>query len=328
MKKILFRLTLGAVLLALCVSAEAQQATKNSRIGILGDAPPSGLIALRKELRGLGWVEGQNLTIDYRPNDGKREILSDIATKLIQLKADVIVAPGTGSAVAAKQATKTIPIVMLSSDPVGNGLVASLAQPGGNITGVSNVQVELGGKRLEILKEAFPKVSRVAVLLRLGGLGMERQLKEIEVAARSLRVQLQPIEVEGFNDFDRGFSTMRRESADALITLSAPSFNLYKTRIVELAARSRLPAIYPQEFAEAGGLMSYGTSYVDSYRRMAIYADKILKGAKPADLPVEQPKKFELVINLKTAKQLGLTIPQSVLFRADKVIKESAGINR
>ena len=157
MKKILFRLTLGAVLLALCVSAEAQQATKNSRIGILGDAPPSGLIALRKELRGLGWVEGQNLTIDYRPNDGKREILSDIATKLIQLKADVIVAPGTGSAVAAKQATKTIPIVMLSSDPVGNGLVASLAQPGGNITGVSNVQVELGGKRLEILKEAFPQ---------------------------------------------------------------------------------------------------------------------------------------------------------------------------
>jgi ABC-type uncharacterized transport system substrate-binding protein len=322
MKINLFPLILSTVLLPLYFFAEAQQAGKIARVGILGDAPPSRLDAFRNGLRDLGWVEAQNLAIEYRRHDGKREILAGIATELVHLKVDVIVAPGTVSARSAQQATKTIPVVMLSSDPIGSGLVAGLARPGGNITGVSNVQVEFGGgKRLEILKEAFPKVSRVAVLLRSRGPGMEQQMKEIEIAARSLGIQLQRIGVEGSNDFDRGFATMNRERANALITLSAPFLNVHRARIVKLAASSRLPAIYPQEFAEAGGLMSYGTSYEDSYRRMATYVDKILEGAKPADLPVEQPKKFEFVINLKTAKQIGLTIPPNVLASADKVIK-------
>jgi putative tryptophan/tyrosine transport system substrate-binding protein len=319
-KKSVF-LALSAVLFALRLPAEAQQAGKISRVGILGDAAPSGLIALRQELRKRGWVEEQNLAIEYRPNGGRPDLLPSLTAELVQLKADVILAPGTNLALTAKQVTKTTPIVMLSSDPVASGLVASLARPGGNVTGVSNVQVELGGKRLELLKEAFPKVSHVAVLLRSGGPGSTQQMKEIEIAARSLHIQVQPIGVEGPNDFERAFSTLKRERATGLIAVSNPFFNIHKARIVELAARSRLPAIYPQEFAEVGGLMSYGISYADSYRRMAIYVDKILKGAKPAELPVEQPMKFEFVINLKTAKQIGVTIPPNVLARADKVIR-------
>ena len=314
-------LVLGAALLTLGFPPEAQQPKKIWRVGFLGDTPPSGLDAFRNRLRDLGWVEGHNLAIEYRPHDGKREMLFGIATELVNLKADVIVAPGTGAALAAKQVTRTIPIVMFSSDPLGSGLVASLARPGANITGFSNIQVELGGKRLEILKEAFPKVLRVAVLLPRGGPGIEQQMKEIEIAARSLHVELLPIGVEGPNDFDGGFKTMKKERASALIVLSGPFFNVYRIRIVKLAAESRIPAIYPQEFADAGGLMSYGPSYPDMFRRAANYVDKILKGASPADLPVEQSTKFDFVVNLKTAKQIGVTIPPNVLARADKVIK-------
>jgi putative tryptophan/tyrosine transport system substrate-binding protein len=316
-----FSFALSAMLLVLCASAEAQQAPKISRVGVLGDAPRSGLLAFRQGLRDLGWVEGQNVATEYRPQGGHNDLLPGLAAGLVQLKADVILAPGTVLALAAKQATRATPIVMFSSDPVATGLVTSLARPGGNVTGLSTVQVELGGKRLELLKEAFPKISRVAVLLRPGGAGSEQQMKEIEIAARSLQIQVQPLGVEGPNDFERAFSTLKRERATGLITVSTPFFNIHKATIVELAASSRLPAIYPQEFAEAGGLMSYGTSYADLFRRAATYVDKILKGARPADLPVEQSAKFELVINLKTAKQLGLTIPPNVLARADRVIK-------
>jgi putative tryptophan/tyrosine transport system substrate-binding protein len=314
-------LALGALLLPLSFPAQAQQARKMSRVGVLGDAPPSGLLAFRQGLRDAGWVEGHNVAIEYRSHEGHNDLLPGLAAELVQLKADVILATGTVTALTAKQATRTIPIVMFSSDPVGSGLVASLARPGGNVTGLSNIQVELGGKRLELLKEAFPKVSRVAVLSRPGGPGSDQQMKEIEIAARSLQVQVQPIGVKGPNDFERAFSTLKRERATGLIAVSMPFFNIHKARIVELAASSRLPAIYPQEFAEAGDLMSYGPSYADSYRRAAIYVDKVLRGANPGDLPIEQSTKVEFVINLKAAKQIGLTIPLSVLARADKVIK-------
>jgi putative tryptophan/tyrosine transport system substrate-binding protein len=321
-KKILVSI-LAVVILAFVHVAEAQQPAKIARVGVLGDAPPSGLLALRQGLRDLGWVEGKNIAIaiEYRPHEGRNDLLPSLAAELVQLKADVILASGTIVALTAKQVTKTTPIVMFSSDPVGSGIVASLARPGGNVKGLSGVQVELGGKRLELLKEAFPKVSHVAVLLHSGGPGSAQQTKEIEIAARSLHIQVQPVGVEGPSDFERAFSTLKRERATGLIVASNPFFNIHKARIVELAASSRLPAIYPQEFAEAGGLMSYGTSYADSYRRMGIYVDKILKGAKPAELPVEQPTKFEFIINLKAAKQIGLTIPPNVLARADRVIK-------
>jgi putative tryptophan/tyrosine transport system substrate-binding protein len=314
------RLVLGALLFALGFPAEAQQAGKISRVGILGNTPPSGSLAFRQGLRDLGWVEGHNLAIEYRSDEGRRDLLPGLAAELVQLKPDVILA-ATAPALAAKQLTRTIPIVMFSSDPVGSGLVASLARPGGNVTGLSSVQVELGGKRLELLKEAFPKVSRVGVLSRPGGPGSDQQMKEIEIAARSLQIQVQPLGVEGPNDFERAFSTLKRERGTGLIVLNISLFNIQRARIVELAARSRLPAIYPQEFADAGGLMSYGPSYVELYRRAAVYVDKILKGANPADLPVEQSMKFEFVINLKTAKALDLMIPPNVLVRADRVIK-------
>jgi putative ABC transport system substrate-binding protein len=301
--------------------AEAQQARKISRVAVLGDAPPSGLLALRQGLRDLGWVEGQNIAIEYHPHQGRRDLLPSLVAELVRRKADVILAPGTVMALAAQQVTTTTPIVVFSSDPVGSGLVASLARPGGNVTGLSTIQVELGGKRLELLKEAFPKVSRVAVLSRLGGPGSDQQMKEIEMAARSLEIRVQPLAVEGPDDFERAFSRLKREHATGLIAVSAPFFNVHKSRRVELAASSRLPAIYPDEFAEAGGLMSYGPSYADLYRRGAIYVDRILKGAKPADLPIEQSMKVELVINFKTAKQIGLTIPPNVLARADRVIR-------
>jgi putative ABC transport system substrate-binding protein len=312
---------LATILLTIVSISDAQQARKMSRVGVLGNAPPTGLLAFRQGLRDLGWVEGQNVAIEYRPHEGRRDLFPSLAAELVRLKVDVILAPGTGAALVAKQVSSTIPIVMFSSDAVGSGLVASLARPGGNVTGLSNIQVELGGKRLELLKEAFPKVSRVAVLSRPGHPGMDQQMKEIEIAAHSLHIQVQPAGVEVPNDFERAFSSLKRERATGLIILSSPFLNIHKARIVELAASSRLPAIYPQEFAEAGGLMSYGPSYSDLYRRAAIYVDKILKGAKPADLPVEQSMKFEFVINLKTAKQIGLTIPPNVLARADRVIK-------
>ena len=309
-------------LLAMVYSiTEAQQQTKIYRVAFLGDTPPSGLDAFRSALRELGWVEGRNVAIEYRPHDGQREILPTIASELVNNKVDLIVAPGTGSALAAKEKTKTVPILMFSSDPLASGLVASLARPGGNITGFNNIQMELGGKRLEILKDAFPSVSRVAVILRQGGAGMEQQMSELDKAAASLHVELIPIGVVGPSGFDTALSRLKKERASGLTVLSSPFFNIYRDRILKVGTDSRLPAIYPQEFAEAGGLMSYGLDQTERYRRVAVLVDKILEAAKPADLPVEQPTKFELVINLKTAKQIGLSVPPNVLARADRVIR-------
>ena len=265
-----------AILLVSFHRAEAQQAKKPrpTSVGVLGDAAPSGLFAFRQALRERGWVEGQNASIEYRRSNGNPDLLPKLAAELTRLKVDIIFAPGTPMARAAKQATSTTPIVMVSSDPVAGGLVASLARPGGNVTGVSNVQVELGGKRLELLKEAFPETSRVAVL-RGGGSGSEQQMKEIEVAARSVHVELQRMVVEGPNDFERVFSNLHKEGPTGLVVVSTPFFNGQKARIVELVASTQVPAIYPQEFADVGGLMSYGPSYVELYRRAAVYVDKI-----------------------------------------------------
>ena len=321
-KKIIF-LALCSLLFAPFSAVEAQQPSKNARIGFLGYAPAHYIDALRQGLRELGWVEGQNITIDYKQIEvGRNDQLPGFAAELARLKVDIIVTTSTDPALAAQQATKTIPIVMAGgSDPVGSGLIASLARPGGNITGVRSL-LEIGGKRLELLKETFPNTSRVAILWRPEGPGNPPQIKEFEAAAHSLHIQLLPVGAKGPNDYENAFSIMKRERANALITVQSPAFNIYRTKIVELAASYRLPAIYSRsEFAEAGGLMTYGSSSTEQYRRAAVYVDKILKGAKPADLPVEQPMKFELVINLKTAKQIGLTIPPNVLARADKVIK-------
>jgi putative ABC transport system substrate-binding protein len=315
--------TLCALLLALCGSVDAQQPQKLSRIGFLGSAPAYFIDAFRGQLRDLGWIEGQNIVVEYRSDEGRVDLLPNLAADLVRLKVDVIVGTTTDQALAAQKATRTIPIVFAgTSDPVGSGLVASLARPGGNITGIRLLSAELGGKRLEILKETIPKLSQVAVLWRRLGAGQKPQMKEIEGAARSLSVQIQPVGVEGPNDIENGFSALNRKPAGALIVLSSPWFSNYRARIVELAESHRLPAIYPgNEFADAGGLMSYGANRSEQYRRAAIYVDKILKGTKPADLPVERPMKFEFVINLKAAKQISLTIPPNVLVRADKVIR-------
>ena len=324
---------IGGVALALLAAplvTDAQQPGKVFRIGILanvGLTDPEGARvwgALIQGLRELGYVEGQNITIEFRSSDGKYERLPDLAADLVRLKVDVIVAPAAQNPLAAKQATRTIPIVMASSgDPVQSGLVASLARPGGNITGLTSfVGPELVGKQLELLKEAVPKVSRVAVLWNPASTINPLWLGEAKGAARSLRVQLQLLEVPRPDEFERAFAAMARERAGALLVLTDGMFLLHRTRIAVLAARQRLPAMYTlRELVDAGGLMAYGASLRDNFRRAATHVDKILKGATPADLPVEQPTRFELVINLGTAKALGLTIPQSVLFRADEVIK-------
>ena len=321
--------TLAGGLLTAPLAAKAQQAAKIPRIGWLANNPagsPHLLEAFLQGLRDLGYVEGRNVVIEYRDAEGKLERLPALAAELVALKVDVIVAAGPPAALAAKQATRTLPIVFASSgDPVTSGLVTSLARPGGNVTGLSAVAPELVGKCLEQLKQAVPGVSRVAVLWQPGGLGERTDkyiLKEAEVAARALGVRLQFVEARGPADFDRAFSDMTRARAGALTVLSTPMFVSERRRLVDLAAKNRLPAVYPwREFVDAGGLMSYGPNLADMFRRAATYVDKILKGAKPADLPVEQPTKFELVINLKTAKALGLTIPASVLARADEVIQ-------
>ena len=319
----------GAVLLAVPLAAEAQQAVKVARIGWLGNNPgnsPHLREAFLQGLRDLGYVEGRNLVMEYRFAEGKLERLPALAAELVALKVDVIVGPATASALAAKQAIRTIPIVFpAAADAVTSGLVTSLARPGGNVTGLSFLGPELIGKRLEQLKQAVPGVSRVAVLWQPGALGERTDkyiLKEAEVAARALGVRPQFVEARGPADFDRAFSDMTRARAGALTVWSTPMFVSERRRLVDLAAKNRLPAVYPwREFVDAGGLMSYGPDLADMFRRAATYVDKILKGAKPADLPVEQPTKFELVINLKTAKALGLTIPASVLARADEVIQ-------
>jgi putative tryptophan/tyrosine transport system substrate-binding protein len=318
----------GAVLFAAPLAAEAQQAAKVARIGYLGGnraSSPHMHEAFLQGLRDLGYVEGRNVVIEYRDAEGKLERLPALAAELVALKVDVIVAANTRAALAAKQATRTLPIVFANaSDPIASGLVTSLARPGGNVTGLSLLAPELAGKCMELLTQAVPGVSRVAFLWQPGGLpGAERDmLKEADVAARALGVRLQVVEARGPADFDRAFSDMTKARAGALTMLANTMFLIERRRLVDLAAKNRLPTVYSlREFVDAGGLMAYGANVADLYRRAGTLVDKILKGTKPADLPVEQPTKFELVINLKTAKALGLTIPQSVLGRADEVIQ-------
>jgi len=324
-KTIIALVAFGAVPLA----AAAQHAAKVARIGYLTGnlaARPHLLEAFRQGLRDVGYVEGRNFVIEYRDAEEKLERLPALAAELVALKVDVIVASGTLAALAAKQATRTLPIVFSpAGDPVGSGLVTSLARPGGNVTGLSAFAPELVGKRLELLKQAVPGVSRVAVLWQPGAFGERTEkdtLKRAEVAARDLSVPLQFVEARAPADFAKAFSDMSRERAGALAVLGSNMFVSERRRLVDLAAEKRLPAVYSaRELVDAGGLMSYGANLADLNRRAATYVDRILKGTKPADLPVEQPTKFELIINLKTAKALGLTIPQSVLGRADEVIQ-------
>jgi len=312
------------VVLAVAIIADAQQPKKVPRIGyIIGGTNSARNEAFRQGLRELGYAEGKNIIIvEARYTDARPERLADLAAELVSLKVDIIVAGGGQSIRAAQKATKTIPIIMMAvSDAVMLGFVDSLARPGGNITGLTTQAPELGGKRLELLKEIVPKLSSVAVLGDRNSPGYGPQKKEIEIAAPALGLKLQIVE-PGPDELETAFSTITKARAGALIVLQGPLTGSYRKQIVELAVKSRLLATYHEsEFVEIGGLMSYGTNVSDLYRRAAIYVDKILKGAKPADLPVEQPKKFELIINLKAAKQIGLTIPPNVLVRADKVIK-------
>ncbi len=279
--------------------------------------------ALQQGLRELGYVEGKNIVIEYRWAEGKFERLADLAADLARLKVDVIVAPSTLDALAAQRATKTIPIVMaLSTDPVGTGLVASLARPGGNITGFTTLSPELNGKRLELLMETLPKLARVGALWNITNPDKALEYEQIEVTARQLKLQLQSLAVRGLDDFEKAFAATTTKSPGALLTLTDMLTTTHRSRIVALAAQRRLPAMFQTgDFVEAGGLMSYGPNDADLFRRVATYVDKILKGAKPADLPVQQPTRFEFLVNLKTAKKIGLTVPPAVLFRADKVLK-------
>ena len=324
MDKKILRLVLVAFVLAFVHLADAQQAKKVPRIGVLspGFPGPSPLLdAFRQGLRELGYVEGQNIAIEYRFAEAKPEPLHDLAAELVRLKVDVILTINTPASHAAKNATKTIPIVFTYvADPAG--LVASLARPGGNVTGLTTIATDLSGKRLEMLKETVPKTRRVAVLLNPANPIPMLIFKETDVAARALGLQLQSLEVRGADELPNAFEVATKKRAGALLVIEDLVLSSHRTRIVDLAVKSRLPtASQYREFAEAGGLLSYGANLPDSFRRAAYYVDKILKGTKPADLPVEQPTKFELVINLKTAKQIGLTIPPNVLARADKVIK-------
>jgi putative ABC transport system substrate-binding protein len=330
MTSLILMVALGVGLLAAPVAAEAQQAAKIPRIGVLAQnrAASGDLLGTHfvPGLRDLGYVEGRNVVIEYRDAEGKPERLPALAAELVALQVDVIVAPATVSALAARQATRTLPIVFAGAvDPVTDGLVTSLARPGGNVTGLSNLAVGLPGKWLELLKQAVPGVSRVAVLWQPGGSGERTEkdmLKEAEVAARALGMRLQVVEARGPADLDRAFSDMTKARAGALAVVGSPLFVNERRRLADLAAKSRLPAVYPgRVYVDAGGLMSYGTNLAELLRRAATYVDKILKGAKPADLPVEQPTKFELVINLRAAKTLGLTIPPAVLAQADTLVQ-------
>ena len=318
------------VLLAVAVVAGAQQPKKVSRIGYLSSRDPASESArtegIRLALRERGHIEGQNIAIEYRYAEGKLDRFSELVAEMVRLKVDIIViAGGTTYVRAAKNATKTIPIIMtgVGDDPVEAGLINSLASPGGNVTGITLLSRELGGKRLELFKEAVPKLARVAVLYNPATPGSVLDVKEVlPVAARALRLTIQPWEVRAADDFDRVFAAMGKQRPDGLYVVPGPLMGANGKRIAGFAVKSRLPSVYAiRESVDAGELMCYGADVADSYRRVAIYVDKILKGAKPAELPVQQPTKFELVFNLKTAKQIGLTIPQSLLYRADKVIK-------
>ena len=314
-------------LVAAPLAAEAQQTRKVYRIGMLETIAASlnaaNLQAFRQELRALGYVEGQNLAIEYRSAEGQAERFLGLAEELVRLQVDLIVTRGTPATSAAKKATATVPIIMAASgDPIGVGLVPNLARPGGNVTGLSSITTELGGKRLELLREALPTFSHVALLWNPTNLAARNDWKEADAAARALGLMPVSLEVRKSEDFGPAFETARKRRADVMVVILDGLVQNHQRQIVDLARRHRLPDVYAsREFAEAGGLLSYGVSYSDLYRRAAIYIDKIFKGAKPADLPVEQPTKFELVINLKTAKALGLTIPPSLLLRADHVIE-------
>jgi putative tryptophan/tyrosine transport system substrate-binding protein len=327
MKKKIAVLTLCAVLLTLCASAEAQQAKKVFRIGWLASGFSSAkqprYEAFRQGLRDLGYIEGQNIVIERRFAEGKLDLLPELATELVRFKVDVIVTGGVPQLLAAKHATATVPVVAGGAgDLVAVGIVASLARPGGNITGLTSVSTDLAGKWLEILKETIPKLSRVGVLWNPADIGSNAVFKETEVAAPKLGLKVQSVEVRNAQDIDNGFKEPKRNRANAFIILQSDFTNRHLTRIVEIATKRRLPTMLGESgLMDSGGLMSYGPNYADMYRRAALYVDKILKGTKPADLPVEQPRKFEFVVNLKTAKQIGLTIPPNVLARADKVIR-------
>ena len=311
------------------VVAMAQQPAKVPRIGFLATVSPSTISdrveAFRQGLRELGYVEGKNIVIEWRYEEGKADRLPspDLAAELMRLKVDVIVTAGALVTRAAKEASSTIPIVMgQDTDPVGNGFVASLARPGGNITGLATLAPEISGKQLELLKETVPKLSRVAFLGASTRPGNAQALKEMELAATTFGVRLQYLDVISSTDIETAFRAANKGRAEAVLVFGGPVLNSHRTQIADLAAKNRLPAIYERpEFMDAGGLMFYGASTTEMFRRAATYVDKILKGSKPADLPVEQPKKFEFIINLKAAKQIGLTIPPNVLARADRVIR-------
>jgi putative ABC transport system substrate-binding protein len=313
--------------MACAVVAQAQQPTKFPRIGFQTDAPTSAVTArieaFRQGLRELGYIEGKNIIIEWRSAEGKLERRSEIAAEFVRLKVDVIVSAGPTVTRAVKEATSTIPIVMAQDpDPIGNGFVASLARPGGNITGLATLSTEISGKQLELLKEIVPKLSRVAVIGNSTNPGDSQALREVVLAAGSFEIYLRYLDVLDPKDLETTFRSAAKGRADALVLLGNPILNAHRKPIVDLAAKHRLPAIYSRpEYIESGGLMYYGTSYNDSFRRAATYVDKILKGAKPGELPVEQATKFELIVNLKAAKQIGLTIPHGALARADRVIK-------
>jgi putative ABC transport system substrate-binding protein len=326
MKNIIMGLTLCALLLALGLPAEAQQPAKIHRAGLLTWAappPPSTPTPFEQGLRQLGYVEGQNIAIERRFANGQMDRLPELATDLARLPLDVILTQSFPAALAAKQATTTIPIVVMGAgDPVATGLVASFARPGGNITGVSALETELSGKRLEMLKETFPKLARVAVLWNAADFGMTLKFGELERAAQALRVAVQALAVREPKDFDGAFSEIMRKRPDALFVITDPMTTVNRKRLFELATKNRMPAMYENSsYVDDGGLMSYGPSQSEQLQRALYHVDRILKGAKPAELPIEQPTKFELIVNLKTAKQIGMTIPPDVLARADRVIK-------
>ena len=322
-------IALSTLLFALCVSAESQQPGKIFRIGFLDPGTASGsavlVDAFRRELRKLGWIEGKNITIEYRFAENKgQNRLPELAAELVRLKVDLIVTTGDGPTLAARKATTIIPIVMTtSSDPVAQGLVASLARPAGNVTGLSSLAADLNTKRLEILKDAIPKLARVALLQSPGSVAADLQLKELRPAAVALKLKLEEIETQAdAKSLESAFQIAKQKQVNAIMTVAIRSFQAERKRIVELAGKYRLPAIYfDKGFVDEGGLMSYGVDYEDLFRRAAVYVDKILKGTTPADLPVQQATKFEFIINLKAAKQIGLTIPPRVLERANQVIQ-------
>ena len=326
MKHIVALLVVLVAMAACGARAEAQQA-KVPRIGFLVAGPASAVSArveaFRQGLRERGYVDGKNIVIEYRYGEAKLDRLPALAAELVQLKVSVIVTGGSQATLPAKNATSTIPIVMAQdNDPIGSGFVASLARPGGNITGLANLAAELSGKQLELLKEIIPKLSRLAVLRDLTEPGNPRAVKETELAAQGFAVQTHYMEIQAARDIEPAFRAVGSKRTDALLVMPSAIFNSNRKQIVELAAKGRLPGMYPRaEYVEEGGLMTYGVNTPDMYRRAAIFVDKILKGTKPADLPVEQPTKFDLLFNLKTAKQIGLTIPPNVLARADRVIR-------